>query len=83
MRVKLPVLEITAAIRKNQIVPFGESAGVINEKPFRGYEAKALRYRGFAGALNLETKLYTGVHVFDANTGEGTDADFTKLFGGK
>ncbi len=83
MRVKLPVLEIPAAIKKSQIATFGAVSGTINEKPFRGYEAKALRYRGFAGALVLETKLYTGIHVFDAHMGEGTEADFTKLFGGK
>lgn len=78
-----PILEIPAAIKKAQIAPFGEAAGLINEKAFHGHAPKTLRYRTFAGALDLNTNLYTGAHIFDANTTEGNTADFGKLFGGK
>jgi len=79
----ITALELPAAIQKKQIAEYHAQAGTINEKPFRGFAAGSLRYRMFAGALNLETNLYTGVHVFDQHSGEGDRADFTKLFGGK
>lgn len=83
MRVIPPALELPAAIKKAQIAHFGAAVGLINEKTFHGHAPKTLRYRTFAGALNLDTNLYAGVHLFDVNTADGETADFTKLFGGK
>ena len=57
-------MHVNAAIKKSDIAKCADCVGMTNAKPFLDAPAGALVYVTFAGALNLATKLYEGVHVF-------------------
>ena len=79
-------MHVNAAIKKSEIAKCADAVGMTNAKPFLDAPAGALVYVTFAGALNLATKLYEGVHVFRGALPADKAAqafDFSKLPGAK
>ncbi len=67
----MSLIQPKASIVKAQIPPLGELKGKANDAPVRilgqAYAKGTLRFRGFAGRLDIPSKKYNGVMRFEAS----------------
>lgn len=76
-------IKLKAVISKAQITPFHKLNGKANDEPVeiggKSFGVGALRYDGFAGAIDIETGLYPGVVTFTPIDPSSDTADFTEI----